>query len=148
MNKREREEMFYANGGYWKRRTERLEPVKPTLTVEIDPTDPEEAHCIVIEAIRQYRYGWTEEEVAEAIRITDEEILKLHHEHKSPVFYCRDKSKVEVCLSFGSNKNGASKTARACGGDIPNVEIGRCVAICKLTGRKIPEFIMKKGVSK
>lgn len=125
-----------------------LEPVKPKLTVEIDPDNPAEAHYIVSEAIKQYRYGWTEEEIAEAIRVTDEEILKLHHEHKSPVFYCDFSNEIIVSLRFGTNKNGKAEYARPCYGDIPNVEIGRCVAICKLTGRKIPEFIMKKGVSK
>lgn len=119
------------------------------LTVEIDPDNPAEAHYIVSEAIKQYRYGWTEEEIAEAIRVTDEEILKLHHEHKSPVFYCYSNAqRVVASLGFGTNRTGTTREARPCDGDIFNEEIGRCVAICKLTGRKIPEFIMKKGVSK
>ena len=133
------------SGWYWVH--DWLEPVKPKLTVEIDPDNPTEAHRIVREAIKQYRYGWTEEEIAEAIRVTDEEVLKLHHEHKSPVFYCSENG-VSVTCQFGHDSTGGVYYARPCDSDIPNEEIGRCVAICKLTGRKIPEFIMKKGVSK
>lgn len=135
------------SGWYWV--SDWLEPVKPKLTVEIDPDDPTEAHRIVSEAIKQYRYGWTEDEIAEAIRVTDEEILKLHHEHKSPVFYCYSNAqRVVASLGFGTNRTGTVREVRPCDGDVFNEEIGRCVAICKLTGRKIPEFIMKKGVSK
>lgn len=133
------------SGWFWA--SDWLEPVKPKLTVEIDPDNPAEAHRIVSEAIKQYRCGWTEDEIAEAIRVTDEEILKLHHEHKSPVFYCFEDN-VSVTCQFGYESAKGMCFARPCDGDIFNVEIGRCVAICKLTGRKIPEFIMKKGVSK
>lgn len=60
----------------WTWHTDWLEPIKQKLTVEIDPDNPTEAHRIVSEAIKQYRYGWTEDEIAEAIRVTDEEIMK------------------------------------------------------------------------
>lgn len=125
-----------------------LEPVKEkekeTLTIKVDPNNWEEAYKILEKALNDYKRLWTKEEIAEAIRVTDEEIIKLHHKHTSPVFYYQDKN-VGVTCNFGSNGKEGIYSAKCHDGEIYNIEIGRCVAICKMTGRKIPDFIANKG---
>lgn len=123
-----------------------LEPVKEkeTLTIKVDPNNWEEAYKNLEKALNDYKLLWTEEEIAEAIRVTDEEIIKLHHKHTSPVFYYQGKN-VGVTCNFGSNGKEGIYSAECREGEIYNIEIGRCVAICKMTGRKIPDFITNKG---
>lgn len=124
------------------------------IVVKIDPEDPKAAHKAVNDAIKAYQVeerekarAWTPEEIAEATRITDKLILDLHHRGFSPVFY-EFPEEIRVTLRIGYP---ATKSKKDCGistpkgYDIFNREIGRCVALCKATGTKIPDFIVKKN---
>ena len=53
----------------------------------------------------------------------------------------------EVKMKFGMwvGTYGEVYCAKVHGKDVPNVTIGKCVCLCKATGRKIPKFILDKN---
>ena len=116
-------------------------------TITIDLTDPKSARAAVEDAIRNYENRpreWTNDEIAKAGKMADEMILELHHNRLSPVFYYVPKDKrTELEFRFGFPCKHGSYTARAHGNDAYNEVIGRCVCLCKATGRDIPDFIRR-----
>ncbi len=143
----EDQDEFGGDGWYWD--DEMIAGLADTITIEIDPTDKAAAHKAVETAIAEHQRKareWTEAEIEEAIQLSDEMILELHHRHLSPVFYHRGLGCEKVMLDLGmGNPNGNRSFAAIPDGDPYNDEIGRCVCLCKATGRKIPEFIREKN---
>lgn len=93
---------------------------------------------------------WTEEEISAAKEISHKIILELYDNFVFPVFYQPTDNNIMVDIDFGHNfgkDRNYKKTvayANCSKNDEYNVEIGRCVALCKATGKPIPEFIMRK----
>ncbi|MBU5419635.1 hypothetical protein KQI11_05815 [Acetanaerobacterium sp. MSJ-12] len=123
-----------------------------TLTIEIDPADKAAAHKAVEDAIAEHQRKareWTEAEIEEATRLSDEMILELHHRHLSPVLgYKKSENKTVLHLAKSDAESGRrwkEYTSFPRGDDPFDYDIGRCVCLCRATGRKIPEFIREKN---
>lgn len=141
----EDQQEFWGNGWFWD--DEMIAGLAETITIEIDPTDKATAHKSVEEAIAEHQRKvceWTEAEIEEATRLSDEMILELHHRHLSPVFYHWPNG-VLISLNFGEPRESDRAIIASPKGDPFNDEIGRCVCLCKATGREIPEFIQNKN---
>ena len=147
------EEDSGENGGrgwYWG--GEMIAGLADTLTIEIDPTDKAAAHKAVEDAIAEHQrkvYEWTDAEIEEAIQLSDEMILALHHRHLSPVLgYKKSENKTVLHLAKSDAESGRrwkEYTSSPRGDDHFDYDIGRCVCLCRATGRKIPEFIRDKN---
>lgn len=123
-----------------------------TVQIFIDPSDPKSAHAAVSKVCKEWKdkqRDWTEEEIKEAKRLSDEMVLELFHAGKSPMFsYSGCGNTVSfVLMKFGMwlGAYGEAYCAKVRGKDIPNLDIGKCVCLCKATGREIPDFILRKN---
>lgn len=92
---------------------------------------------------------WTETELQEAQCLSEEMVLELYRERLCPVFYIvkemnPDRNEIQLNLDFGYPNEVGSFSSQPAGDDIYNETIGRCVCLCKATGRKIPDFILRK----
>lgn len=139
-------------GGGWFWGDEMIAGLADTLTVEIDPADKAAAHKAVEDAIAEHQRKvceWTEAEIEEAARLSDEMILELHHRHLSPVLgYKKSENKTVLHLAKSDAESGRrwkEYTSSPRGDDPFDYDIGRCVCLCRATGRKIPEFIREKN---
>lgn len=128
-----------------------LKPVE-AVQIVIDPRDPKSAHAAVSKACKEWKdkqRDWTEEEIKEAKRLSDEMVLELFHAGKSPMFsYSGCGNTVSfVLMKFGMwlGAYGEAYCAKVRGKNIPNLDIGKCVCLCKATGREIPDFILRKN---
>lgn len=145
-------DVYYLEDGYSFRYVENWLEAADTVQIFIDPSDPKSAHSAVSKACKEWkdkqRY-WTEEEIKEAERLSDEMVLELFHAGKSPMFsYSGCGNTVsEVKMKFGTwvGTYGEAYCAKVRGKDIPNLDIGKCVCLCKATGREIPDFILRKN---
>lgn len=119
------------------------------IAIEIDPTNKEAAHKAVEKAIAEYNNkpkDWTEEEIQQARRITEDLILNLHDDGLSPVFYYYKEFKKIICtLKVGNPFNDVTYRAFPKENHIFNKHIGRCVAICHVAGKPVPDFIKNKN---
>lgn len=139
-----------GDGWYWG--DEMIAGLANTLTIEIDPADKAAAHKAVEDAIAEHQRKareWTEAEIEEATRLSDEMILELHHRHLSPVLgYKKSENKTVLHLAKSDAESGRGwkeYTSSPRGDDPFDYDIGRCVCLCRATGRKIPEFIRNKN---
>ena len=146
----EDQQEFCGNGWTWG--DEMIAGLAETITIEIDPNDKAAAHKAVEEAIAEHQRKaceWTDEEIAEAVRLSDEMILELHHRHLSPVLgYKKSENKTVLHLAKSDAESGRrwkEYTSSPRGDDPFDYDIGRCVCLCKATGRKIPAFIWEKN---
>lgn len=129
---------------------------KEKIEIEVDLNFPAEAyhkaHLAVEEKIKSYRKfkkEWTKEELQKAQRLSEEMVLELYRKRVNPVFYVRkeldpDNEKIFLDCTFGSPSGYGEFHSSPAGDDIYNEIIGRCVCLCKATGRKIPDFILRK----
>ncbi|MEY8281993.1 hypothetical protein AAK917_12140 [Oscillospiraceae bacterium 52-8] len=141
---------YAGYGWYWG--DEMIAGLADILTIEIDPTDKAAAHKAVETAIAEHQRKareWTEAEIEEATRLSDEMILELHHRHLSPVLgYKKSENKTVLHLAKSDAESGRrwkEYTSFPRGDDPFDYDIGRCVCLCRATGRKIPEFIREKN---
>ena len=132
-----------------------------SITISIDPNDPEGAQKILSDAIKKYKKekrGWTEEEIDKAEKIADEITIELAHQFVFPVFYLKSQSSSSIRLEYGvvelenlEKKYGfdhwkrkSSYETKLHKDDVYNPTIARCVLLCKAVGRPIPKFILEK----
>ena len=126
-----------------------------SITISIDPNDPEGAQEILSDAIKKYKKEkreWSKEEIDKAEKIADEITIELAHQFIFPVFYIEDNCS-EIFLGYGHldtsekcncwNRKDAYKTTLH-KDDVHNPTIARCVLLCKAVGRPIPKFILDK----
>ena len=75
----------------WSWHEDWLEPFDtPRISIDIDPRNTREAHEAVTKACQEWKdkqRGWTDEEISEAKRISEEIILNLFHRKMSCYFY-------------------------------------------------------------
>lgn len=139
--------------GYgWDWGDEMIAGLVETITIEIDLNDKAAAHKAVEEAIAEHQRKaseWTDEEIAEAVRLSDEMILELHHRHLSPVLgYKKSENKTVLHLAKSNAESGRrwkEYTSSPRGDDPFDYDIGRCVCLCRATGRELPKFIRDKN---
>ena len=141
---------FGGDGWFWG--DEMIAGLVDTITIEINPADKAAAHKVVEDAIAEHQRKareWTEAEIEEAIQLSDEMILELHHRHLSPVLgYKKSENKTVLHLAKSDAESGRGwkeYTSSPRGDDPFDYDIGRCVCLCRATGRKIPEFIRDKN---
>lgn len=123
-----------------------------SITISIDPNDPEGAQKILFNAIKKYKKEkreWTKEEIDKAEKIADEITIKLAHKFIFPVFYITSQGNSSVVLNYGEvelenleRKSLYRTTLHK--DDVYNPTIARCVLLCKAVGRQIPKFILEK----
>lgn len=87
------------------------------------------------------KHKWTETEIQRADAIAKEILIDLYDKNISPVFYI-NKVSIDVTCGFGYPSLEKTATAKCFEGDEFNEKIGKCVALCKLVGKKIPNFIL------
>lgn len=85
---------------------------------------------------------WTATEKALAKELTKHLLLDLFDKNQSVVFYVWEDS-VMASLEFGFPSVFKTVVAKPKNGDPHDPDIGKCVALCRLVGRKVPDFIMK-----
>ena len=134
-----------------------FDPYRPAKTskkielLEVDLSKPDLAREKLEKLLKDYaeRFMWTQDEIREADDISRSIINSMMDDFVTPVFYF-DKANGQVLIdtSYGSIGRRNHYKAACCtvsGKDIFNEHIGRCVCLCKSTGRDIPEFIMNKN---
>lgn len=120
------------------------------ITLKVDLEYPEEAHHAIDEAVKAYeadKLKWTEEEIAEAKRLAMRIMARL----------CLDGYSISWCdigEAYGLHTISLwldSKETENPGGRCSispskwNIWIGKCVCLCRSTGREVPAFIVKKA---
>lgn len=132
-----------------------------SITISIDPNDPEAAQKILSDAIKKYKKEkreWSKEEIDKAEKIADEITIELAHQFIFPVFYLKSQSSSSIRLEYGvvelenlEKKYGfdhwkrkSSYETKLHKDDVYNPTIARCVLLCKAVGRPIPKFILEK----
>lgn len=105
--------------------------------VKEDPKTPE----------KPAKYKWTEAEIKRADAIAKEILIDLYDKNISPVFYIGG-TEINIRTDFGYPSKTKTVTAKCFKGDEPNEKIGKCVALCKLVGKKIPDFILNHDAPK
>lgn len=119
------------------------------VTLKVDLEYPDEAHHAIDEAVKAYeadKLKWAEAEILEAqnsaMRIMSRLCLdgysiswfeaESHGLHSIDVF-------IELGGSKRTNCNCSISTSKW------NIWIAKCVCLCRVTGREVPAFIIKKA---
>ena len=118
------------------------------LTISFDPSDKATAHKMVEEAIKNYYTpeDWTEEEIEQAKDLVCEMASAIIREGGDLFFADEDDS--ITCSVYRDSFTWESAhdfQAKPSRGDIYNVWIGKCVALCKALNKPIPDFIRFKN---
>lgn len=121
-----------------------------TITITVRADDREFAHRCLDSAIDEYekRYDWTPMEIYKARRICTFLLDKAFQKNLCPVFYKLryfNEPFVKCRLCFGSFPLEKEAVAFVRGKDKFNWDIGRCVALCKVMGESVPDFIKNKN---
>lgn len=142
-----------VNNDGWAWHEDWLEPFDtPRISIDIDPRNPREAHEAVAKACQEWKdkqRGWTDGEISEAKRISEEIILNLFHRKMSCDFYelVWQKRKWVECYIHPARypDNKRRYVAVPLGDDVYDFYIGCCVCLCKAAERDIPDFILQKN---
>lgn len=122
-----------------------------TITITVRADDREFAHRCLDSAIDEYekRYDWTPMDICKARAICIILLKKAFQKNLCPVFYKQknfyDEPIVKCRLDFGSFPAAKEAIAAPSGKDKFNWDIGRCVALCKVMGEPVPDFIKNKN---
>lgn len=122
-----------------------------TITITVRADDREFAHRCLDDAIDEYekRYDWTPMDICKARAICVILLKKAFQKNLCPVFYKQknfyDEPIVKCRLDFGSFPAAKEAIAAPSGKDKFNWDIGRCVALCKVMGEPVPDFIKNKN---
>lgn len=137
---------------YWDEKW--FEPIdrnKPKmLTISFDPSDKAAAHKMVEEAIKNYYTpeDWTEEEIEKAKDLVCEMASTIVREGGDLFFSHEDEDDSITCSVYRGSfiwESAHDFQAKPSGGDVYNVWIGKCVALCKALNKPIPDFIRFKN---
>ena len=140
-------EEYEGDGWFWG--DHMLAGLASEVTVTIDPTNPRAAHKAVDAAIRAYRIeqqDWTADEVNQAKELSRELVLKLWDADRMVWYSVTGTATTFRACDGGTMDNPQEASCEPHGNDAYNVDIGKCVCLCKLTGTPIPEFIENKNV--
>lgn len=133
-----------------------LEPVtgenRQEITIAVDLSDLKSAYKTACKAIKNAHEkvcnpeDWTEEEINHAVLLCKECLWDLNEEKLYADFY-RSGQKITKCVIRKANGTSlfVDRVQARLAGDVYNEIIGKCVCLCKATGRKIPKFILKKN---
>lgn len=117
------------------------------ISIEIDPTDPKQAHAAVTEAIETHRKKqreWTADEIEQARTLSHELICKWFDKGNSIVFSVTGTTVYAKAL-YANSPSYTTTNARPSCDDTFNETIGKYVCLCKITGNPVPDFIQSKN---
>lgn len=119
------------------------------ITLKVDLEYPEEAHHAIDEAVEAYeadKLKWTKEEIAEAKNLAMKIMTQLCLDGYSISWY---KAEIYEFHSINVWLESEERKVKNCTCSIGsfewNVWIGKCVCLCRVTGREVPTFIIKKA---
>lgn len=123
-----------------------------TITITVRADDREFAHRCLDDAINTYekKYEWTPAEIERAKDKNCSLLMRAYKKNLCPVFYKKYSSDglpyVACSINFGTfGKDRGTTFAIPKGKDKFNWDIGRCVALCKVMGEPVPDFIKNKN---
>lgn len=116
------------------------------ITLKVDLEYPEEAHHAIDEATKAYeadKLKWTADELAEAKHLAMRIMTQLCLDG-----YSISWSKADNAISLWMlDEDSRNHSDTFCMTDpfYWNTWIGKCVCLCRATGREVPAFIIKKA---
>ena len=107
---------------------------------------PDEAHHAIDEAVKAYeadKLKWTEEELAEAKHLAMQIMQQLCLDGYS-ISWSKADNAISLWMLDEDSRNH-SNTFCMTDPFYWNTWIGKCVCLCRATGREVPAFIVKKA---
>ena len=122
------------------------------VTMKIDLEYPDEAHHAVDEAVKAYeadKLKWTEEEIAEAkqlaLRVMNRLCIDGYSINWSPAKVEDSESSIFVWITSPDTDSLDCKTGVCVlHKSLWSLWIGKCIALYRATGKKLPQFILNK----
>ena len=116
------------------------------ITLKVDLEYPEEAHHAIDEAVKVYeadKLKWTEAEIAEAKQLAMKIMTQLCLDGYS-ISWSKADNAISLWMLDEDSRNH-SNTFCMTDPFYWNTWIGKCVCLCRATGREVPAFIVKKA---
>ena len=116
------------------------------ITLKVDLEYPEEAHHAIDEAVEAYeadKLKWTAEELAEAKHLAMQIMKQLCLDGYS-ISWSKADNAISLWMLDEDSRNH-SNTFCMTDPFYWNTWIGKCVCLCRATGREVPAFIIKKA---
>ena len=120
--------------------------MKQYLDLKVDLENPDEARHTIDELVKMYeadKFKWTAEELAEAKHLAMRIMTQLCLDG-----YSISWSKADNAISLWMlDEDSRNHSNTFCMTDplYWNIWIGKCVCLCRATGRGVPAFIIKKA---
>ena len=116
------------------------------ITLKVDLEYPDEAHHAIDEAVKAYeadKFKWTAEELAEAKHLAMQIMQQLCLDGYS-ISWSKADNAISLWMLDEDSRNH-SNTFCMTDPFYWNTWIGKCVCLCRATGREVPAFITKKA---
>ena len=116
------------------------------ITLKVDLEYPDEAHHAINEAVKVYeadKLKWTAEELAEAKHLAMQIMMQLCLDGYS-ISWLKADNAISLWMLDEDSRNH-SNTFCMTDPFYWNTWIGKCVCLCRATGREVPAFIVKKA---
>ena len=116
------------------------------ITLKVDLEYPDEAHHAIDEAVKAYeadKLKWTAEELAEAKHLAMQIMTQLCLDGYS-ISWSNADNAISLWMLDEDSRNH-SNTFCMTDPFYWNTWIGKCVCLCRATGREVPAFIIKKA---
>ena len=116
------------------------------ITLKVDLEYPDEAHHAIDEATKAYeadKLKWTAEELAEAKHLAMQIMQQLCLDGYS-ISWSKADNAISLWMLDEDSRNH-SNTFCMTDPFYWNTWIGKCVCLCRATGREVPAFIIKKA---
>ena len=116
------------------------------ITLKVDLEYPDEAHHAIDEAVKAYeenKLKWTAEELDEAKHLAMQIMQQLCLDGYS-ISWSKADNAISLWMLDEDSRNHSNTFCMA----DPfywNTWIGKCVCLCRATGREVPAFIIKKA---
>lgn len=121
------------------------------ITLKVDLEHPDEAHHAIDEAVKVYeadKLKWTEEEIAEAKRLSMKIMTQLCLDGHDIVWSVKVKTDHTTSISVFLSENLVSERKMGfcmLSNDKWEIWIAKCVCLHRATGKDVPAFIIKKA---
>lgn len=116
------------------------------ITLKVDLEYPDEAHHAIDEAVKVYeadKLKWTAEELAETKHLAMQIMQQLCLDGYS-ISWSKADNAISLWMLDEDSRNH-SNTFCMTDPFYWNTWIGKCVCLCRATGREVPAFIVKKA---
>lgn len=120
--------------------------MKQYLDLKVDLENPDEARHTIDELVKMYetdKFKWTAEELAEAKHLAMQIMTQLCLDGYS-ISWSKADNAISLWMLDEDSRNH-SNTFCMTDPFYWNTWIGKCVCLCRATGREVPAFITKKA---